>query len=171
MRGRDARRARRAQARGKRADALHLEEEVRVARRRRHPQGSAARRRELQTQAARRRLVARQGDAPGLDQPKMVSPTRKRDAVAALQSSYRLTTRRACHLVGHHRSTQYYQSNGRRDATALRARMKEIAAARPRYGYRRIHTLLRREGWKDGIERVYRLYRLDGLAVRSKPRK
>jgi putative transposase len=101
----------------------------------------------------------------------MVSPTRKRDAVAALQSSYRLTTRRACHLVGHHRSTQYYQSNGRRDATALRARMKEIAAARPRYGYRRIHTLLRREGWKDGIERVYRLYRLDGLAVRSKPRK
>jgi hypothetical protein len=49
--------------------------------------------------------------------------------------------------------------------------MKEIAAARPRYGYRRIHTLLRREGWKDGIDRVYRLYRLDGLAVRSKPRK
>jgi putative transposase len=49
--------------------------------------------------------------------------------------------------------------------------MKEIAASRPRYGYRRIHTLLRREGWKDGIDRVYRLYRLDGLAVRSKPRK
>jgi len=49
--------------------------------------------------------------------------------------------------------------------------MKELAAARPRYGYRRIFTLLRREGWKDGIDRVYRLYRLDGLSVRQKPRK
>jgi putative transposase len=101
----------------------------------------------------------------------MVSPTRRRDAVTALQGSYRVSTRRACHLVGHTRSTQYYRRSGRREATALRARMKEIAASRPRYGYRRIHTLLRREGWKDGIDRVYRLYRLDGLAVRSKPRK
>jgi len=101
----------------------------------------------------------------------MVSPTRKRDAVAVLQGSYRITTRRACKLVGHQRSTQYYRSNGKRDSTALRARMKEFAAARPRYGYRRLFTLLRREGWKDGIDRVYRFYRLDGLAVRSKARK
>ena len=101
----------------------------------------------------------------------MVSPTRKRDAVAALQGSYRITTRRACKLVGHHRSTQYYRSSGKRDATALRQRMKELAAARPRYGYRRIFTLLRREGWKDGLERVYRLYRLDGLGLRQRPRK
>jgi putative transposase len=48
--------------------------------------------------------------------------------------------------------------------------MKDLAAARPRYGYRRIHTLLKRQGWSD-IKRVYRFYRLDGLAVRSKPRK
>jgi putative transposase len=101
----------------------------------------------------------------------MVSPTRKRDAVAVLQASYRIATRRACRLVGHHRSTQRYKSTGTRDATALRARMKELAAARPRYGYRRIHTLLKREGWKDNIKRVYRFYRLDGLSVRSKPRK
>jgi hypothetical protein len=53
----------------------------------------------------------------------MVSPTKKRDAVAALQGSYRITTRRACNLVGHHRSTQYYRGSGKRDATALRARM------------------------------------------------
>jgi putative transposase len=101
----------------------------------------------------------------------MVSPTRKRDAVQALQSSYRITIRRACNLVGHHRSTQYYRSSGKRDATALHQRMKELAAARPRYGYRRLHTLLRREGWRDGKDRVYRLYRLDGLSVRQKPRK
>jgi putative transposase len=101
----------------------------------------------------------------------MVSPTRKRDAVAVLQGSYRITTRRACGLVGNNRSTQYYKSTGTRDATLLRPRMKELAAARPRYGYRRLHTLLRRKGWKDSIKRVYRLYRLDGLSVRSKPRK
>jgi putative transposase len=68
----------------------------------------------------------------------MVSPTKRRDAVAVLQSGYRITTRRACLLVGQHRSTQYYRPNGKRDATALRSRMKELAAARPRYGYRRI---------------------------------
>lgn len=49
--------------------------------------------------------------------------------------------------------------------------MKELAAARARYGYRCITTLLRREGWKDGKERIYRYYLLDGLSVRSKPRK
>lgn len=100
----------------------------------------------------------------------MVSPTRKREAVAGLRASYRISTRRACRLVGHARSTQAYRSK-RKDPAHLRRRMKELAAARPRYGYRRIHTLLRREGWQDNIKRVYRLYRLDGLAVRSKPRK
>jgi putative transposase len=101
----------------------------------------------------------------------MVSPTRRRDAVSALQSSYAVTTRRACKLVGQPRSTHYHRSSNKRDATALRQRMKELAASRPRYGYRRIITLLQREGWKDGKERIYRYYRLDGLSVRSKPRK
>ena len=101
----------------------------------------------------------------------MVSPTRKRDAVGMLQGSYLVTTRRACKLVGQPRSTHYHRSSNKRDATALRARMKELAASRPRYGYRRIITLLRREGWTDGKERIYRYYRIDGLSVRSKPRK
>lgn len=100
----------------------------------------------------------------------MVSPTRKRDGVAVLQSQYRITTRRACALVGQNRSTQLYHSK-RSDASPLRIRIRELAAARPRYGYRRIHTLLQREGWKDNIKRVYRLYRLEGLGVRSKSRK
>jgi hypothetical protein len=64
----------------------------------------------------------------------MVSATRKRDAVAALQRDYRISTRRACRLVGHHRSTQNYRSRTKRDPTMLRQRMKELAAARPRYG-------------------------------------
>ena len=100
----------------------------------------------------------------------MVSPTRKRDAVAVLKSQYCITTRRACGLVGQNRSTQLYHSK-RRDASPLRIRIRELAASRPRYGYRRIHTLLRREGWKDNMKRVYRLYRLEGLGVRSKWRK
>ncbi len=100
----------------------------------------------------------------------MVSPTRKRDAVAVLQAQYRIATRRACSLVGQNRSTQAYRSTAR-DSTRLRARIRELATARPRYGYRRIHTLLRREGFSDNIKRVYRLYRLDALNVRSKPRK
>jgi len=95
--------------------------------------------------------------------------------VGALTSSWPLariciTTRRACALVGQHRSTHLYKSTGTRDATALRMRMRELAAARPRYGYRRICTLLHHEGWKDNIEGVYRFYLLEGLSVRSTPR-
>jgi putative transposase len=47
-------------------------------------------------------------------------------------------------------------------------RMKEIAHTRVRYGSRRIHTLLRREGWKDNHKRVHRLYKLEGLNLRNK---
>ncbi len=65
----------------------------------------------------------------------------------------------------HNRRTNFWVSR------QLRARIRELAAARPRYGYRRIHTLLRREGFSDNVKRVYRLYRLDALNVRSKPRK
>lgn len=54
------------------------------------------------------------------------------------------------------------------DQTPLRQRIREIAAVRVRYGYRRVHTLLRREGWPINVKRVYRLYRLDGLSLRLK---
>ena len=51
----------------------------------------------------------------------------------------------------------------------LRKRIREIAETRVRYGYRRIHILLQREGWSIGRTRVYRLYRLEGLQMRHKP--
>jgi putative transposase len=63
-----------------------------------------------------------------------------------------------------------YRSRAK-DQTALRMRLRELAAVRVRYGYRRLHVLLRREGWQINVKRVYRLYRLEGLAVRSKIRK
>jgi putative transposase len=64
-------------------------------------------------------------------------------------------------------SVYYYRS--RRDPdTALRARIKEIAATRVRYGYQRIHIFLRREGWHVNHKKVLRIYREEGLNLRSK---
>lgn len=50
-------------------------------------------------------------------------------------------------------------------------RIRDLAAARVRYGYRRVHVLLQREGWRVNHKRVYRLYRLEGLSLRLKTRK
>jgi putative transposase len=82
-------------------------------------------------------------------------------------SHYDLKMRRACRLVKQTRSTQYCRSiKDRRDD--LRARMHEIARTRVRYGYRRIHVLLKRDGWKLGKNQMYRLYREEQLQLRSK---
>lgn len=81
--------------------------------------------------------------------------------------SYRISIQRACFLVLLHRSMYYYQSQAR-DEQAIRRRMREIAMTRVRYGLDRIHVLLKREGWKDSRNRVYRLYKLEGLNLRSK---
>lgn len=77
---------------------------------------------------------------------------------------------RACGLVGISRSLFRYR--GRRpDSAPLRVRIEEIAAAKRRYGYRRVYVRLRREGWEVNRKRVYRLYREAGLAVRRRKRK
>ena len=65
------------------------------------------------------------------------------------------------------RSLYRYQSV-RQDASALTMRIKEIANTRVHYGYRRVHVMLRREGWQDNVKRVYRLYREEGLSLRLK---
>ena len=62
------------------------------------------------------------------------------------------------------RSTYHYRSR-RAGQAELTERIKEIAATRVRYGYRRIHVLLRREGWPVNAKRVYRLYRENGPAI------
>lgn len=91
----------------------------------------------------------------------------KREAVAYLTSHHRVSKRRACRLVGHCRSTHYYRS-ARDPKLALRQRMREIAQVRVRYGYRRIHVLLRREGWRNGRSQTYRVYTEERLQLRSK---
>ncbi|MCC7330553.1 MAG: transposase [Gammaproteobacteria bacterium] len=77
---------------------------------------------------------------------------------------------RACGLIGISRPLYGYRS--RRPACAgLQERIAEIAALKRRYGYRRVYTRLRREGWAVNRKRVYRLYREAGLAVRRRKRK
>ena len=53
----------------------------------------------------------------------------------------------------------------------MRMGLREFAEVRQRFGYRRLHVLLRREGWRVNAKRVYRLYKLEGLSVRTKKRK
>ena len=81
-----------------------------------------------------------------------------------------MSVRRACTVVGCHRATFYYRAR-RRDPTPLRMRLRELAAARPRFGDRRLDILLRREGWPVNHKRVYRLYGEEQLAVRTRRRK
>ncbi len=84
--------------------------------------------------------------------------------------TFQIAVLRACRLSGLARSTWYKQSTAR-DQSALRLRIRELALARPRFGYLRIHVLLRREGWRVNKKRVYRWYRLDGLQVRTRVRR
>jgi putative transposase len=85
-----------------------------------------------------------------------------------LLANYRIPVRRACRVVLLHRTTWYYKRKGKKNEQLLRARMREIAQTRVRYGMGRIFTLLRREGWSDNHKRVHRLYKLEGLNLRIK---
>ena len=75
--------------------------------------------------------------------------------------------RRACQATGFPRPTHHYQAR-REPQEPLRLRLRELATSRVRYGYRRLHVLLRREGWAVNLKRVYRLYRLERLTLRRK---
>jgi len=97
----------------------------------------------------------------------MVGPAVKREAVAYLQAGHGLSERRACRIVGADRKMVRYQSRRAPD-TELRGRLRELANERRRFGYRRLFVLLRREGEPSGINRIYRLYREEGLTVRKR---
>lgn len=97
----------------------------------------------------------------------MVGPAVKRAAVAHLQARMGLSERRACKIVGADRKMIRYRSI-RPPETELRRRLRDLANERRRFGYRRLFVLLRREGEPSGINRIYRLYREEGLAVRRR---
>ena len=97
----------------------------------------------------------------------MVGPAVKRAAVAHLRARMGLSERRACQIVGADRKMIRYRSV-RPPETELRQRLRDLANERRRFGYRRLFVLLRREGEPSGINRIYRLYREEGLAVRKR---
>jgi putative transposase len=80
---------------------------------------------------------------------------------------WQVSIRRACQVLPVDRSTSHYRSK-RPGQAALLKRIREIAETRVRYGYRRIHVLLRREGRRVNAKRVWRLYREIGLQLRNK---
>lgn len=91
----------------------------------------------------------------------------KKQLAYHLQDQYKVSIRRSCDVLLIYPSAYYYRSRRRGDKP-LRSRMREIAETRVRYGHWRIHTLLRREGWKDNHKRTYRVYKEEGLNLRSK---
>jgi transposase InsO family protein len=95
----------------------------------------------------------------------MVSPARRRDAVRYLLRRHRVSERRACRVVGQHRSTQRYLLVAAEEELRLVKRMNELAERHPRYGYRRVWALLRGEGWRVNRKRVERPWRLEGHRV------
>ncbi|WP_394114191.1 IS3 family transposase [Xanthobacter wiegelii] len=98
---------------------------------------------------------------------KMVGPAVKREAVVHLRAMMGLSERRACSIVGADRKMVRYRSRRPPD-TALRAQLRDLANERRRFGYRRLFVLLRRDGEPSGINRIYRLYREEGLTVRKR---
>ena len=103
----------------------------------------------------------------------MVGPRAEREAVRVAREEGKRSERRACELIGMNRGSWRYQRKERNEA-ALRARLRELAGERPRFGYRRLHRMLRREKengtakWVVNHKRVYRLYREEGLTMRRK---
>jgi putative transposase len=100
-----------------------------------------------------------------------LTPQAKRAAVAEMQSETAVSERRACQLVGLARSTLRYQPHRSVEDDQLQARIIELAQERRRFGYRRIHALLRREGHQINHKRTYRLYREANLAVRQRKKR
>jgi len=96
-----------------------------------------------------------------------VTPAARREATTYLRQTFEMSERRACRVIGTDRTSVRYQSV-RPDDVALRERLKALAQQRRRFGYRRLHVLLRREGHAVNKKRVQRLYREERLTVRRR---
>ena len=92
---------------------------------------------------------------------------RRRAVVKRLQVSYAESERRVCKALNFPRASHRYKSV-RDERTELRIRLRDLASTRVHYGYRRLHILLLREGWKVNHKLVYRLYIEEGLQMRRK---
>jgi putative transposase len=100
-----------------------------------------------------------------------VSPERRRRAARHLQDRFRVSERRACRVACQHRSSQRYRPRLLPEEALLRERLQMLARRHPRYGYRRIYAILRREGWACNRKRVQRLWRDEGLRLPVRPKR
>lgn len=91
----------------------------------------------------------------------------RRSLAKGLVKDYRISERKACAVLELSRTVFYYVAKEQDDGP-VRARIREIAETRVRYGFDRIQVLLRREGWTDNHKRTYRIYKEEGLNLRSK---
>ena len=96
-----------------------------------------------------------------------MSPQTRREAVLVMQVEVELSQRRACGLMELYRATCRYRRR-RGEDQPLRTRLRELAEARRRFGYRRLQVLLQREGWQVNHKRIYRLYVEEKLSLRRK---
>ncbi len=92
----------------------------------------------------------------------------KRRAIEQAKEKYNVSERRACLLFTQHRGTQRYEHRHSEFNEKLTERIIELACGFGRYGYRRIHQLLTREGWQINHKRLERIWRQEGLKVPSK---
>ncbi|WP_430300457.1 IS3 family transposase [Rhabdothermincola salaria] len=103
---------------------------------------------------------------------KLLTPNRRRSAVSMLRDRFGVSERRACKVVGQHRSTQRLEAPPPADDDAeLRGWLRAFSKQRPRWGWRRAAKQLRRDGRKINNKRVQRLWREEGLRVPYKRRK
>ena len=102
---------------------------------------------------------------------KLVSPARRRRAVAMVRDRLGVSERWACRVLGQHRSTERYEPKRAEDDAVLRAELRQFSKDRPRWGYRRAHHHLRELGWDVNRKRVQRLWREEGLRVPQRRRK
>jgi len=93
----------------------------------------------------------------------VVTPTQQRAAADYLRQAYRISERRASRVLGRARSTLRYRRRARPSELPLVGAIRRLARRHPRYGYRRIHALLVRDGWQVNLKAVHRLWKELGL--------
>lgn len=147
-------------------DVLQLEEEVRRPAADGDEAAEAARGRKRAAEEVGGGPVAGPGDATGRDPPKAPRPGRSASwwrVIGVIGASIR----RACRVL--ERGTWSYQYRSRRpDQAGFEARIKAISETRVRYGYRRVHVLLEREGWRINIKKIHRIYNVLGHQLRNR---
>ena len=88
-----------------------------------------------------------------------------------MREAIAISERRACQLVGLSRTVLHYDPKAQPENEQLKARLVQLAGERRRFGYRRLHALVRREGVQANHKRIYRLYSDAGLSVRRRKRR